>query len=56
MKIVLTTLNSKFIHTSLSIRYLKAFVEDIVDVELKEYTINQDINYIASQLYKTMLT
>ncbi|NLV87753.1 MAG: B12-binding domain-containing radical SAM protein [Tissierellia bacterium] len=53
MKIVLTTLNSKFIHTSLSIRYLKAFVEDIVDVELKEYTINQDINYIASQLFKT---
>lgn len=53
MKIVLTTLNSKYIHTSLSIRYLKAFVEDIIDVELKEYTINQDINYIASQLYKT---
>ncbi len=53
MKIVLTTLNSKFIHTSLSIRYLKAFVEDLVDVELKEYTINQDIDYIASQLFKT---
>ncbi|HEY8363861.1 MAG TPA: B12-binding domain-containing radical SAM protein [Tissierellaceae bacterium] len=51
MKIVLTTLNSKFIHTSLAIRYLKAFVEDIIDVELREYTINQDINYITSQLY-----
>lgn len=53
MKIVLTTLNSKFIHSSLSIRYLKAYVEDIIDVELKEFTINQDLNYIASQLFKT---
>ena len=53
MKIILSTLNSKFIHSSLSIRYLKEYIKDVTDVGIKEYTINQNIDYIVSELYKS---
>lgn len=53
MKILLTTLNSKYIHSSLSIRYLKSFCEDIYpEIQIKEYTINQNTNFIAGEIYK----
>lgn len=53
MKILITTLNSKFIHTSLSIRYLESFVkDDFPDIEMEEYTINQNIDYIAGEIFK----
>lgn len=52
MKILLTTLNSKFIHTNLAIRYLKEFVKDLVEVDLKEYTINNELDYILKDIYK----
>ncbi len=51
MKILLTTLNSKFIHTNLAIRYLKHFVKDINDIEvdIREYTINNELDYISKR-------
>ena len=52
MKILLTTLNSKFIHTNLAIRYLKEFVRDLIEVNMKEYTINNDLDYILKDIYK----
>lgn len=54
MKILLTTLNSKFIHTNLAIRYLKQFVKDIdnIDVDIREYTINNDLDYILKDINK----
>ncbi len=52
MKIILTTLNSKFIHSNLAIRYLKSYVEYINPIEIKEFTINQNIDFIASEIYK----
>ena len=52
MKVVLTTLNSKFIHSCLAIRYLKSYVANITNVEIREYTINQNLDFIASDLYK----
>lgn len=54
MKILLTTLNSKFIHSSLAIRYLKAVIEPMenITVELKEYTINMHNEDILVDLYK----
>lgn len=56
MKILITTLNSKFIHTSLSIRYLKSFVkDDFPDIEIEEYTINQNIDYIVGEIFKKNL-
>lgn len=51
MKIILTTLNSKFIHSSLSIRYLRSYSKSI-PIELAEFTINQNLDYIVGELYK----
>ena len=52
MKTLLTTLNSKYIHSNLAIRYLQRFVEDIEDVDILEFTINQSIDFIISEIYK----
>ena len=52
MKILLTTLNSKFIHTNLAIRYLKEFVKDLIKVDIREYTINNDLDYILKDIHK----
>ncbi|MCF6465218.1 B12-binding domain-containing radical SAM protein [Clostridium sp. Cult2] len=52
MNIILTTLNSKFIHSALSIRYLKSYSNDIAPIELMEFTVNQNIDYIAGEIYK----
>lgn len=52
MKILLTTLNSKFIHTNLAIRYLKEFAKDVQKTEIKEYTINNQADYILKDIYK----
>ena len=51
MKIILTTLNAKYIHTSLSIRYLKAYAEPDFSVQLAEYTIKDPIMNIVGDLY-----
>ncbi len=52
MKIILTTLNSKFIHSALAIRYIRSYSKDISNIELMEFTINQNIDYIVGELYK----
>ena len=55
MKVLLTTLNSKYIHSSLSIRYLRSYCKDVdadVDIDLEEYTINQDIKYITGEIFR----
>ncbi|MBN3523210.1 B12-binding domain-containing radical SAM protein [Paenibacillus apiarius] len=52
MKVVLATLNAKYIHTSLAIRYLKASCEHEFDVELAEYTIKDPAMNIVSDLYQ----
>ena len=51
MKILLTTLNSKFIHTNLAIRYIKESIKDLIDVEIREYTINNQLDYILKDIY-----
>ncbi|MDY4574823.1 MAG: B12-binding domain-containing radical SAM protein [Intestinibacter sp.] len=51
MKILLTTLNSKFIHTNLAIRYIKESIKDLTDVEIREYTINNQLDYILKDIY-----
>ncbi|MFZ7121537.1 MAG: B12-binding domain-containing radical SAM protein [Eubacteriaceae bacterium] len=52
MKIVLTSLNSKFIHTNLALRYLKANLSiEKVHVQLTEYTINDTLDSILGDLY-----
>lgn len=56
MKILLTTLNSKYIHTNLAIRYLKPAVmsklshrKDLV-VDTWEFTINNSEDYIFNEI------
>ena len=51
MKVLLTTLNSKFIHTNLAIRYIKESIKDLVDVDIREYTINNQLDYILKDIY-----
>ncbi len=52
MKVVLSTLNAKYIHTSLAIRLLKAYSEKEFDIELAEYTIKDPVMNIVSDLYQ----
>jgi anaerobic magnesium-protoporphyrin IX monomethyl ester cyclase len=52
MKVVVSTLNAKYIHTSLALRYLKSFCGDDFDVEITEYTIKDPAMNIVSDLYQ----
>ncbi len=51
MKVVVATLNAKYIHTSLALRYLKAFSGDKFDIEIAEYTIKDPVMNVVSDLY-----
>lgn len=52
MKVILSTLNAKYIHTSLAIRCLKAYSEKDFDIELAEYTIKDPVMNIVSDLFQ----
>lgn len=52
MNILITTLNAKYIHTSLSIRYLKAYAEPDFPIQIAEYTIKDPILNIVSDIYE----
>ena len=51
MNVVLSTLNAKFIHTSLALRCLKAYAEKDFPIEIAEYTIKDPVMNIVSDLY-----
>jgi len=51
MKILLTTLNSKYVHMNLAIRYLyESAIEFKDQIQIKEFTINNDDDYIHTEL------
>lgn len=53
MKIVLATLNAKFIHTSLSLRYLRAYTKEAFpNTDLVEYTIKDPTDLIVADIYR----
>lgn len=54
MEVLLSSLNAKYIHTNLAIRYLKAYCKDIEDINIKiqEFTINDSMEKIVSEIYK----
>ncbi|MDN4607972.1 B12-binding domain-containing radical SAM protein [Sporosarcina highlanderae] len=52
MSIVLTTLNAKYIHTNLAIRYLKSYVMPEYEPILSEYTIKDPILNIVSDIHQ----
>ena len=53
MKILLTTLNSKYVHSNLALKYLYTVAAgEYSDVEIREFTINQDLSYIYTELVR----
>ncbi|MEK4228539.1 B12-binding domain-containing radical SAM protein [Solibacillus sp. FSL H8-0538] len=52
MNIVLATLNAKYIHTNLAIRYLKASALPEFDAQLAEYTIKDPAFNIVSDIFQ----
>lgn len=52
MNIILTTLNAKYIHTNLAIRYLKASAQPEFNPKIVEYTIKDPAFNIVSDLFQ----
>ena len=53
MKILLTTLNSQYVHSNPALKYLYTVSADTsADVELREFTINNEPNYIYGELVR----
>jgi radical SAM superfamily enzyme YgiQ (UPF0313 family) len=52
LKVILTTLNAKYTHSSLALRYLKEYCKPVCEVELKEFSINNGILDILSQIFQ----
>ncbi|WP_027623242.1 B12-binding domain-containing radical SAM protein [Clostridium lundense] len=51
MKVILTAVNSKFIHSNLAVRYLKAYTKDLnYECIIKEFSINDRIERIVHEL------
>ena len=53
MKLLLTAINAKYIHSNLAVYSLKAFAKEYKDsVEIAEFTINNQADYILEEIYK----
>lgn len=51
MKILLTAINSKFIHSNLAVRYLKAFTKDLpYEGKIREFSINDREERILKEI------
>ena len=51
MKALLVAVNAKYIHTSLSVRTLKAYANSD-NVEMAEYTINERVEDILRSIFE----
>ena len=50
MKIFLTAINAKYIHSNLAVYSLRAYAKDYQDqIVIGEYTINNRVDYILEQ-------
>lgn len=55
MKILLASLNAKYIHSSLAIKYLESYAKNNIEdlnIETMEFTINQNVDFIIGEIYK----
>ena len=54
MKILLTAINAKYIHSNYAVRCLRAYLESHTDfqAEIAEYTINHPLGLILQELYE----
>jgi len=53
MKTVISTLNAKYIHTSLALRWLFVANKDRFDISFCEYTLKEDLDKISNELLQT---
>ena len=52
MKVLFAAVNAKYVHTSLSVRYLKNYVKrNGIDAEFLEFTINETKDSVLRKLY-----
>ena len=53
MKILLTAINAKYIHSNLAVYALKAAASEYKDcIEIAEFTINNQVDYVLQEIYK----
>ena len=59
MKVLLTAINAKYIHSNLGVYCLKAYADEMLqhssdrpDIEICEYTINNQMEKILGDLYR----
>ena len=53
MKVLLTTLNSQYVHSNLAIRYLyTVIVNEDCEADLREFSINNEKDYIYSEIMR----
>lgn len=55
MKGLLTTLNAKYVHTNLALKYLYCVAKeaaDDADIELREFTINNEMHYVYGEILR----
>ena len=56
MRFLLTAINAKYIHSNLAVYSLRAYanqrVGNEVDIEIAEYTINQQLDDIMMDIYE----
>lgn len=53
MKILLTAINAKYIHSNLAVYSLKAYAKEYKEnIEIAEFTINNQADYILEEIYK----
>ena len=53
MKILLTAVNAKYIHSNLAVYSLKAAAEEYAnEIEIAEFTINNSPDYVLEEIYK----
>ncbi|MBQ4526518.1 MAG: DUF4080 domain-containing protein [Clostridia bacterium] len=53
MKLLIVALNAKYVHTNLAVRYLYQVSEKICDVEITEFSINDNVIAIEREILKT---
>ncbi len=51
-KVVLSTLNAKYIHSSLALRYLRSAIHEHHHVRLLEYTIHDPLDLIVADIFE----
>ena len=53
MKVLLTAINSKYIHSNLAVRYLRGFTKDLdYECKIREFSINDRDERILEEIIK----